>query len=73
MASLRDLSSASGVRGVYPSDKHNRWRVRIVVGSKKINLGTYDTIEEAAAVYNSAAIRYFGEAAFTEEGDQNEK
>ena len=59
--------SVSGVKGVYPSDKRNKWRVEIRVDRKKIHLGTYDTIEEAVAVYNKAAIAHFGEAVFTEE------
>ena len=48
----------SGFKGVYPNKK--RWMVKF----KKENLGTYDTKEEAARVYNKRAFSEYGESAF---------
>ncbi len=39
------------------------WMAYIMVNRKRIYLGTYGTPEEAALVYNKAAINYFGEFA----------
>jgi len=41
----------------------NRWRAAIGVNGKRVNLGTFSTVEEAAKAYNDAAIEYFGEFA----------
>jgi HNH endonuclease len=40
-----------------------RWQARIKVNYRNINLGRYDTVEEARAVYIAATRRYFGEFA----------
>ena len=48
--------SASGFRGVYRSSTRSlRWRAKIAVNGGSIHLGFYDTAEEAAAAYDSAA------------------
>lgn len=56
-------TNSSGYRGVH-REKNGKWRARL---SKRINgncrevhLGTYDTPEEAHAVYIAAAIEHFG-------------
>lgn len=41
------------------------WRARIRVEGKLINIGHYKTAEEAAAAYDEAALRHFGEYALT--------
>jgi hypothetical protein len=53
------------IKGV--SAKNRRWTAQIRVNYKSIYLGIYDTQGEAAAVYDAAAIRYFGEFACTNE------
>lgn len=44
----------SGIVGVTPSP-NGKWHTRIKRDSKRIRLGTYDTLEEATAVYRAAA------------------
>lgn len=54
-----------GVRGVwvYQTRGGNKYRAEIKVNGKKISLGNFDTIEEAATVRDAASIHYFGEFA----------
>ncbi len=42
----------------------NPFRAVIKVNQKRINLGYYPTEEQAALVYNEAAVKYFGEFAY---------
>lgn len=55
----------SGYKGV--SKCKNRWRSRIMINGKEINLGFYATPEEAAEAYNEAALEYLGEYAVLNE------
>lgn len=57
----RQSNNTSGFKGVYKA--RARWRARIDVGGKRMNLGTFDTPEEAHAAYFNAASLYFGEFA----------
>lgn len=50
-----------GVKGV--QKRGERWRARIRVNYTLINLGTYDTKEDASEAYAEAARLYFGEFA----------
>ena len=50
-----------GVKGV--QKRGDKWRARIRVDYKLINLGTYSTLEEASSAYRDAATKYFGEFA----------
>lgn len=45
--------------------KTNPWRARIWTDNKELSLGAYKTQEEAALVYDLAAILYFGAYAHT--------
>jgi len=62
-ANQRHLRSTntSGYRGVRSHKK--RWQARIKVDGRDITIGTYDTKEEAALAYNTAAVQYRGEYA----------
>lgn len=51
----------SGVKGVYPNGYN--WQARLRLDGKRINLGTYDTIEEAAEARRKGALKYYGKFA----------
>jgi hypothetical protein len=58
--------NTSGFKGVFfKKDKNlsKPWMALIGVKRKNIFLGVFRTREEAAQVYNQAAIKYFGEFA----------
>lgn len=50
-----------GVKGVEPYFRTGRWQARITVGGRRMNLGVFNTMEEAAAAYRSASPVYHGE------------
>lgn len=51
-------NNTSGYKGVFAYG--TRWRARIVTGRKNINLGVFDTKEQAALAYNEAALIHHG-------------
>lgn len=57
------LDSLSGFKGVRPYRK--RFAARIRVNGVSSHIGTFDTPEQAAAAYDSAAITHFGQFART--------
>jgi hypothetical protein len=46
-----------------------KYRARIVVNQQRIELGSYDTFEEAQAAYQAGADRHFGEYAYHNRSD----
>lgn len=52
-----------GVKGVYFCHHRLKYVARIVVNKKKINLGRFDKLEDAAQAYKDAALLYHGEFA----------
>ena len=54
---------ASGYRGVERYNKTEKWRACISIGGKRVQLGVADNAEDAARIYDIAAIRHFGEFA----------
>jgi hypothetical protein len=58
-------SNRSGFKGVHFNKAKKRWQVNICVKGVKRTLGRFATAEEAAKVYDHAAIEAFGEFAWT--------
>jgi len=52
--------TSHGFVGISYQKAHNKWRASICYKGKRIYLGEYDQPEEAAAVYDSHARKYFG-------------
>jgi hypothetical protein len=64
MANTSHRPGRERMRGVYPvSGATNRWRAQIGVSYRKIALGSYGSIEEAARAYDRGALQHFGEFA----------
>jgi hypothetical protein len=58
-------NNTSGTKGVYRDTQRNKWAAEIMVHRRKIYLGRFDRLEDAAAAYKNAAHKYFGEFART--------
>jgi hypothetical protein len=54
---------SSQYKGVSLVPDAGSWRATIYINRKKISLGYYSTQEEAALVYNAAALKYHGDFA----------
>jgi hypothetical protein len=54
-------NNTSGVKGVYWNKKKEKWHAQITVNNKRINLGYFNILQEAADVRKQAEIEYFGE------------
>lgn len=59
----REIRSFSRFRGVSPNHRGGKWRATITHQGRRMLLGSFDTEEAAAAAYNEAAVRMFGEFA----------
>jgi hypothetical protein len=64
---LRNLSTpshnTSGVKGVSWHKARNSWRATIKLNKRSMHLGNFETKEDAAKAYASAAVFLFGEFA----------
>lgn len=56
-------NNTSGVKGVHWNKPNSKWIASICIKRKRINLGSYADINDAAAAYRAGAIRYHGEFA----------
>jgi hypothetical protein len=66
---LPRITSETGFKGVGRKSRGStRWYARIRAEGRIIHLGYFSTPQEAAMVYDVAAIRYFGEFALTNAG-----
>lgn len=57
-------TGTAGLRGVTWFDRDQKWKAQIKVGGRSKHLGYFDTVEEAHAVYLTAAEYHFGEHAY---------
>lgn len=63
---LNTHGATSVYKGVYLEtykSQNSRWRARVKVNGKRINLGSFDTETDAALAYDAAAKEHFGEFA----------
>jgi hypothetical protein len=58
-------NNTSGYKGVYWFKRSGKWKVQIEVAGKKIYLGLYTDLIEAAKAYDTAARKYHGRFAKT--------
>lgn len=58
-------NNTSGYKGVHLRKKDGKWQARIVVNGKRMYLGAFDFIEDAARSYDQKAKEMFGEFAKT--------
>ena len=54
-------NNTSGITGVGWYQRSEKWRVRIDIDGKQINLGYFDDFNEAVKVRKEAELKYFGE------------
>ena len=59
----KQSSNTSGFKGVSWDTSHGKWRVRIRVAGKRLCLGSFNLIKDAAKVYAAAAKKYHKEFA----------
>lgn len=65
-------NNTSGYKGVDWYKRDGKWRAKIMVGGRRKTLGVFNTKEEAAAAYDAAAIKHFGEFARLNGDGKNE-
>ena len=64
--SKKSIRNTSGVKGVNWDKKRNKWRVRITIDGKRIELGWFDNKEDAIKVREETENKYWGEYGYKE-------
>ena len=59
----KPVTNSSGYKGVTMKHLSKKWTAEIKVNQKKIYLGSFSDIQDAARAYDDAAKKYFGEFA----------
>lgn len=59
----KSIKNTTGYRGVDWRKQEKKYRVRVSYNGKRITIGWFHDIREAAKAYNEAAIKYHGEFA----------
>lgn len=57
------INNTSGYKGVCWYKANRKWQAQIKINKKQIYLGRYSTKEQAALIYNEAALKYHGKFA----------
>ena len=63
MNQLKQSNNTSGFKGVVLHKDAKKYQAQIIVDKKYIYLGLFNSLREAALVYNDAAKKYFGQYA----------
>lgn len=63
--SNRGCWSQSGYKGVYPNKRGKPWNAKITVDKVVVDLGNYNSAEDAARAYDEAAVQHKGKFAKT--------
>lgn len=63
MNKSKQVNNTSGYKGVSLNKGKSKYRARITLNRKEINLGSFKTKEKAALAYNQAAKKYHGKFA----------
>jgi hypothetical protein len=66
-------NNTSGYKGVFWSRGRKKWCAHITVNYKRIFIGYFDSIEDAANAYGNAALKYFGDFARKDKEDMPEE
>lgn len=56
----KQVNNLSGRTGVYLRKDNYKWRASISVKNEKINLGNFNSFEEASSAREEAEVKYFG-------------